>query len=178
VPSALFPLCPTVAQTSIVLSATRTHFSPPLPSSGPMSHSHSIAASPPNFQPIINNALKAYKKRTKKDIRVHPLASQLEACSSPAAILAVLHQQVEGLDQSPNSDDRWTKWLGPTVNVLLTLSDTLGEGVGLVSLPGMNLSEICTHINGRYSHQRKQYLWELGYLSQCASFLISPSGIH
>ena len=99
-----------------------------------MSHSHSTAALPPNFQPIINNALKAYKKRTKKDIRLHPLASQLEACSSPAAILAVLHQQVEGLDQSPNSDDRWTKWLGPTVNVLCTISDTLGEGVGLVSL--------------------------------------------
>ena len=99
-----------------------------------MSRTHSTADSSPNFQPIINNALEAYKKRTRRDIRLHPLASQLEACSSPAAILAVVHQQVEGLDQSPNSDDRWTKWLGPTVNVLCTVSDTLGEGVGLVSL--------------------------------------------
>ena len=99
-----------------------------------MSHSHSTATSSPNFQSIINNALEAYKKRTKKDIRIHPLASQLEACSSPAAILAVLHQQLEGLDQSSGSDDRRTKWLGPTVNVLCTVSDTLGEGVGLVSL--------------------------------------------
>jgi hypothetical protein len=83
---------------------------------------------------IINNALKAYEKRTKQDLLAHPLASQLQACDSPAAILAVLQQQVQGLDQSRNSDDRLTKWLDPTINVLYTLSATLGEGVGLVSL--------------------------------------------
>jgi fungal STAND N-terminal Goodbye domain len=98
-----------------------------------MSHSHLTAASSSNFQQLVNNALKTYKKRTKKDILRHPLASQLEACNSPAAILAVLEQQVQGLDQSRNSDDRWTKWLGPTINILYTLSDTLGEGVSLVS---------------------------------------------
>ena len=99
-----------------------------------MSHSHSTASSSNNFQLIINNALEAYKKRTKQDLLAHPLASQLQACDSPAAILAVLQQQVEGLDQSRNSDDRLTKWLDPTINVLYTLSATLGEGVGLVSL--------------------------------------------
>ena len=98
-----------------------------------MSHSHLAAASSSNFQQLINNALKAYKKRTKRDLLLHSLASQLEDCNSPAAILAVLEQQVQGLDQSRNSDDRWTKWLGPTINVLCALSDTLGEGVSLVS---------------------------------------------
>jgi hypothetical protein len=99
-----------------------------------MSHSHlTAAASSSNFQVILNNALNAYKERTKKDLLIHPLASQLEACSSPAAILAVLHQQVRALDQSSDRDDRWTKWLDPTVNIIYTLSDGLGEGVGLVS---------------------------------------------
>ena len=98
-----------------------------------MSRSHPTAASSSNFQLVINNALKTYQKRTKKDLLVHPLASQLEACDSPAAILAVLHQQVQGLE-AQNNDDRWTQWLGPTVNILCTLSDTLGGGVGLVSL--------------------------------------------
>ena len=97
-----------------------------------MSDSHLAAASSSNFQLIVNDALAAYEKRTKKDLLTHPLASQLEACNSPSAVLAVLQQQVQGLDQSRNSDDRWTKWLGPTVNILCTLSDTLGEGVGLV----------------------------------------------
>jgi hypothetical protein len=98
------------------------------------SHRDLTAASSSNFQLIINNALKAYEKRTKKDLLAHPLASQIQACNSPSAILAVLHQQVQELDQSQSSDDRWTKWLDPTVGVLYALSATLGEGVGLVSL--------------------------------------------
>ena len=102
-----------------------------------MSHSHSTTAtatSSSNFQLIFNNALKAYEKRTKKDLLAHPLAAELQKCNSSSAILAVLHQQVQGLDQSSSSEDRWTKWLDPTVNILHTLSDTLGEGVSLVSL--------------------------------------------
>ena len=92
-----------------------------------MSHSQPTAASS-NFQLIINNALKAYEKRTKNDLLAHPLAPQLQACDSPGAILAVLQRQVPGLDQS-RSDARWTKWLDPTVNVLFALSSTLGDGL-------------------------------------------------
>jgi hypothetical protein len=99
-----------------------------------MSHSHLTASSSSNFQLIIDNALKAYEKRTKSDLLAHPLASQLQACDSPNAILVVLQQQVQGLDESQSSDDRWSKWLGPTVNILYSLSGTLGEGICLVSL--------------------------------------------
>jgi hypothetical protein len=67
-----------------------------------MSHSHLAAASSPsNFQLIVNNALKAYEKRTKKDLLAHPLASQLQACNSPAEILAVLQQQSPGARSGP-----------------------------------------------------------------------------
>jgi hypothetical protein len=107
-----------------------------------MSHSQLTAASSSNFQVIVNNALEAYKRRTKNDLLAHPLAPQLQACDSPGAILAVLQQQVQGLDQS-RSDDRWTKWLDPTVNVLFAFSATLGAGVGLVC---SRLSEVCTLI--------------------------------
>jgi hypothetical protein len=99
-----------------------------------MSHSHSTAASSNNFQQIFNNALKAYERRTKNDLLAHPLAAQLQACQSPAAVLAILHQQVQELDQSRSSDERWSKWLDPTVNVLFAFSAALGEGVGLVCL--------------------------------------------
>jgi hypothetical protein len=99
-----------------------------------MSHSHPTTASSssPNFQLILNNALDTYKKRTKKDLRTHPLAVQLQSCDSPGAILAVLQLQVQGLDQSRNTDGRWTKWLDPTVNVMYTFSNIIGAGVGLV----------------------------------------------
>jgi hypothetical protein len=112
-----------------------------------MSYSH-LATSSAKFQLIVNNALKAYEKRTRQDLLAHPLAIQLQACNSPSDILAILQQQVQGLDQSRTSNDRWTKWLDPTVSVLYALSETLGEGVALVSL--RNLSEICKLI----------YLWQ------------------
>ncbi len=98
----------------------------------PMASSSSNQAS--NFQLIINNALHVYKKSTKKDLLAHPLVTELESCSSSSAILAVLEQQLQGLDPSRRSDDRWTRWLDPTVNVLYVLSETLGEGVSLVRL--------------------------------------------
>jgi hypothetical protein len=90
------------------------------------------SSSTSTFQPIFNNALKAYERRTKKDLLAHPLAAQLQACDSPSNILAVLQQQVQELDRSQSSDNRLTKWLDPMVNVLYAFSATLGEGVGLV----------------------------------------------
>jgi hypothetical protein len=100
-----------------------------------MSHDQSTASSSsPNFQLIINNALDKYKKRTKRDLLAHPLAAQLQSCNSPGAILTILQQQVQGLDQSRNSDERWSNWLDPTINILFALNSTLGAGVGLVCL--------------------------------------------
>ncbi len=101
-----------------------------------MSNSRPITttSSSSNFQLIFDNALKAYEKRTKKDLRAHPLAAELQDCNSPNKILAVLHQQVQGLDQSLSNDDRWSKWLDPTVNVLYMLSEILGERISLVGL--------------------------------------------
>ena len=98
-------------------------------------HTHPTTTSSSNFQLIVDNALKTYEKRTKKDLLAHPLAAQLQACDSPSAILSILQQQVQVLEKSSGSrDDRWTKWLDPTVNVLYAFSATLGEGVGLVCL--------------------------------------------
>jgi hypothetical protein len=74
-----------------------------------MSHTQSATASSSNFQQIINNALKVYEKRTKKDLLAHPLAAQLQTCGTPAAILAILQEQLQGLDQSQRGDERWSK---------------------------------------------------------------------
>ena len=99
-----------------------------------MSHTHPAGPSSPNFQLIFNNALKAYEKQTNNDILFHPLAADLQACQSPSAILAVLQQQVQDLNQSRTSDEKLTKWLEPTINVLHAFSETIGEGVSLVRL--------------------------------------------
>jgi hypothetical protein len=121
-----------------------------------MSHPHSTAVSSANFQLIFNNALKAYQKHTKGDLLTHPLAAELQTCDSPSAILVVLQQQVLGPGQSRSSDERLTKWLGPTVNVLYAFSATLGEGVGLVCLQNMRSFEITLlRFFGRFFRPRK-----------------------
>ena len=86
-----------------------------------------------NFQSIFYIALKAYEKKTKKDLLAHPLAAQLQACSSPGDVLSVLQDKVNELDQSRNADERLSQWLNPTINVLYSFSATIGAGVGLVS---------------------------------------------
>jgi hypothetical protein len=99
-----------------------------------MSKAPSTSTSTSNFQSIFNAALKVYKKKTKKDLLAHPLAAQLQACKSPGDILAVLQDKVKEFDESRSADERLSRWLNPTINVLYAFSATLGQGVGLVGL--------------------------------------------
>jgi hypothetical protein len=99
-----------------------------------MSHIPTATSSSINYQSIFDNALEAYRNKTKEDLRSHPLLSKLESCHSPHAVLSVLREQISGSNQSPNTDERLTKWLNPTVNVLLTFSEAIGGGISLVNL--------------------------------------------
>ncbi|KAF8264708.1 hypothetical protein EI94DRAFT_437361 [Lactarius quietus] len=98
-----------------------------------MSASLQVSTSTPNYQLILDKALSEYKKKTKKDLITDPLAVEIRGCDSPDAILTVLRRNANELDQS--SDERLTKWLTPTVNVLNALSATVGQGVGIVFPP-------------------------------------------
>ena len=92
------------------------------------------ASSSSRFQAIFQAAIKSYQKQTKKDLLAHPLASQLQACDSTNAIIAILQDQVRQFDKSHSGDERLTKWLGPTVNVLNAFSATISGGVSLVGI--------------------------------------------
>lgn len=116
-----------------------------------MSHTRPTATSTSDFQLIINNALDTYKKRTKKDLLAHPLAARLRTCGSPTAILAILQEEVQGLDQTQRVDERWSKWLDPTVNVLFAFSETIRAGVSLVCLSAQLVSGLL-YLFGRHSH--------------------------
>ena len=99
-----------------------------------MSTEPSTSTSYSNFVPIFNAALESYKRKTKKDLTSHPLLPTLQSCDSSEAILTVLREQIPAFNQSQNVDDGLTKWVTPTVNVLCAFSDTLGQGIGLVSI--------------------------------------------
>ena len=92
------------------------------------------SSSESHFQAIFQAALKTYQKQTKKDLLAHPLASQLQDCDSTTAILAILQDQVREFDKFRSGDEKLTKWLGPTVNVLSAFSATIFSGVGMVLL--------------------------------------------
>ena len=97
-----------------------------------MSQIPSTTASSPSFETIFKEALEEYEKKTKKDIASHPLAAQFKSCDSPSAILAILRAQVQASDKSQSADERLTKWLDPTVNVLYAFSAIVGDAAGLV----------------------------------------------
>ena len=103
---------------------------------------------------MINNALDTYKKRTKSDLLAHPLATRLQTCNSPGAIIAILQEQLQGLDQSRSADERWSKWLDPTVNVLQAFSSILEAGASLVCLEHICSSSTLSYLCNRHSHLR------------------------
>ncbi len=98
-----------------------------------MSQSSPTSTSSSNYRTIFDNALEAYKKKTKSDLALHPLLTKLESCDSPEAILTTLRGEILGFDQARSSNDKST-WLISTVKVLDALSSTIGRGISLVSL--------------------------------------------
>ena len=85
-----------------------------------------------SIETLFAAALKEYKNQTKRDIASHSLVAQLQSCNSSSAILAILRAQVQKFDQTQSANEKWMKWVDPTVNVLYAFSATLGNGVGLV----------------------------------------------
>ena len=126
-------LCPhVIVSGSISLGRPTTSSHPPLPSL-------MASSSSPYFQSILDASLQAYDNKTKNNLLDHPLATQLQSCDSPRAVLTVLQDLVQKFDQRRTSDERSKNWLDPTVNVLYTFSATLGGGVALVSLSSLSL---------------------------------------
>ena len=115
------------------VSYTHHQLSLPFPRSI-MSAGPSTSTSNSNFVSIFNAALKSYKRKTKKDLTSHPLLPSLQSCDSPEAVLTVLRERIPTFNQSQNGDDRLTKWVSPTVNVLYAFSATVGQGIGLVCI--------------------------------------------
>ena len=105
-----------------------------------MSQIPTATTSSSNYQSIFDNAILAYKKKTKKDLRSHPFLDKLQNCHSPDAVLSILYEQIPGFDQSRGTDDKLTKWLNPTVNVLCTFSEVIGGGSCLASPEGFRVT--------------------------------------
>ena len=71
-----------------------------------------------NFDAILNAALMEYTKRTGKDLRDHPLASNIDSFDNPESILNIFQEQAQAFDKFKKGDTKLFKWLRPVVDVL------------------------------------------------------------
>ena len=111
-----------------------------------MSAEPSTSSSRSSFVAIFDAAVETYKRKTKTDLPSHPLLPTLQSCDSPEAVLTVLRDKIPAFNQSQNDDDGLTKWVAPTVNVLYKFSDTLGQGIGLVSFKMFSRKYFCSYV--------------------------------
>ena len=85
------------------------------------------------FLSVFDNALKVYEEKTGKDLSSNPLLHKIETCYSPDDIITILRQQIPKSYKSQSGDDKLTRWLNPTVNVIKAVSANIGGAVALVS---------------------------------------------
>ena len=96
-----------------------------------MSSSSETLVSSSQFKTILDAALSDYKTKTGNDLTDNPLAKELQICESSEAVLDIIQRQAKAFDKFRNGDKWLMKWIGPSVDVLFTIS-TLGAGVSIV----------------------------------------------
>ena len=97
-----------------------------------MSSSSQTPGSSFQFKSIIDAALGEYKSKTGKDLRNNSLAKELQTCASAEAVLDIIQREAKAFDKFRDGDKRLMTWIGPSVDVLYTISATVGQGVGMV----------------------------------------------
>ena len=124
-----------------------------------------------NFSSIFNAALNEYQRLTKKSLDTHPFAAQLDTCQNPEAISTLFRTQAQVFSKFREGDERLMSWLDPTIQILSTFSDTLGEGIGLVrnlrQLYDILGHDILGHPILRHFHLRRPSLPGSASFSEC-----------
>ena len=84
------------------------------------------------FKAILDAALSEYKTKTGNDLTDNPLGKELQSCESSEAVLDIIQRQAKAFDKFRDSNKWLMKWIGPSVDVLFTISSTLSAGVSIV----------------------------------------------
>jgi hypothetical protein len=93
-----------------------------------------ILESSSQFKSILDAALSEYKSKTGNDLTTNSLAKELQGCESSEVVLDIIQREAKVFDKFRDGDQRLMKWIGPSVDVLYTISTTLGQGVGIVRI--------------------------------------------
>jgi hypothetical protein len=74
----------------------------------------------------LSRALGDYKEKTGNGLLDHPLAIEMQRCDSVDAIKAIFQSQAEAFQQFRDGDKKLMRWIIRVVEVLYTVSETLG----------------------------------------------------
>ena len=110
-----------------------------------MSSPSQSPASPTRFKTILDDALTEYQKKTKKNLRDYWIATELKSCKSIDAVLDILQDQAKAIERTSAADQRLMNRIGSSVNVLSSISDTLGQGISLVRIMKLLFAAILTY---------------------------------
>jgi hypothetical protein len=99
-----------------------------------MSHIPPGTTAGSNYQPILNDTLEVFRKKTGRDLASDPLFTRLESCNSPLTALAILQEQIPLLGRFRSRSNKLTNSLNTTVHTLYTLSATICAALSLVCL--------------------------------------------
>ena len=99
-----------------------------------MSFSSQVPIPPLPPESILPAALSEYKKNTGNDLQSHPLFAELQRCDSVDGILVILQHQVNTVEKLRDGNRGMMKWVRSSVNILCSISATLGDGAGIVRL--------------------------------------------
>src|SRR6266702_2464800 len=124
------------------------------------------------FKSILDDALNRYKQKTGKDLPAIWLDTGLTSCESVDAVLGILQGQAKALEQTSPGNQKLINRIWLSVDVLSTVSATLGEGFSLVLIrePVRYESKFILTLLCRRSHPRRRSLLELVSSSLSVSF--------
>lgn len=113
----------------------------------PMSTSFQSAnLSTDNFTAIFDAASSEYQSVTGTCLDSHPFNTQLSSGDTPMAISEILRIKAQAFDERFGGDEDLMTWLDPTIQILLTLSATLGGKNILVGSVIHSFSHLSDHM--------------------------------
>jgi hypothetical protein len=90
-------------------------------------------ASASNLCSILDGASAQYKELTGRDLATDPLAANFDNWDSVDAVLELFQDQARKFNEVRRGNEKLMEWLRPTVQVMVSVSASLGNALSTVS---------------------------------------------
>ena len=87
-----------------------------------------------NLRTILDEASVRYKELTGYDLATHPLAARFDNWDSVDTILEIFQDQARKFNEFRKGNEKLMEWLKPTVQIMVSISTSLGNASTTVQL--------------------------------------------